>query len=77
VVPVTAGLVAHRLCRDLAARDAEPPDAPSEPPAGGHIPDPAGAAEESDPKDGQEPIAWPPPVAVTRTGLPPARPLGT
>ncbi len=77
VVPVAAGLVAHRLCRDLAARDAEPPDDPSERPPPGDAPAPVAIVDHEPEPDGQEPIAWPPPVAVSRTGLPPARPLGS
>ena len=77
VVPIVAGLLAHRLCRELTARDAEPPDDSSERPPPGDAPAPVAIVDVEPEPDGQEPIAWPPPVAVSRTGLPPARPLET
>ena len=81
VVPLVAGVIAHRLCRDLAARDAEPPDEPQGPPAGGDGPDAAAQhdvpepASQDEPEGELQPVAWPPPASVLRSATPPTRPL--
>ncbi|CAA9278490.1 MAG: Ubiquinol-cytochrome C reductase, cytochrome B subunit [uncultured Acidimicrobiales bacterium] len=81
LVPIIAGLAAHRLCRDLAARDARPPHDPPDPPAGGDQPDAAASSdvestpELDEPEEELEPVAWPPPASVLRSGPPSARPL--
>ena len=78
-VPLAAGLFAHRLCRDLAARDAEPPPEPPDPQGDGPGP-PGGAAAaagngyepDGEGEDGG-PVEWPPPASV----LGPGPPVGT
>ena len=62
LVPIAAGWAAHRLCRDLAARDHEPPEATPEPPPDTGAPEtPAGHEPDGDHPDQ---IEWPPPAAV-------------
>ncbi len=75
VVPVIAGAVAHRLCRDLAARDAEPPadDHPDHPPD--DDPPETAVIEEPEEEEEMRPSIWPTPVASRRAIPPPGRPL--
>ena len=81
VVPVVAGLIAHRLCRDLSARDAEPPDEPPDEPGGGDGPEAAtnddgtAPAPQDEPEEELQPVAWPPPASVLRTRPQPPQPL--
>ena len=72
VVPVVAGVIAYRLCRDLAARDAEPPEGhDEEPPAGGGPHEEAVEEPEPEPERPRPPT----PAPVARLAPPPTHPL--
>ncbi len=70
VVPVVAGAVANRLCRDLAARDGGSPEPPSGPPTNGDAP---AAVEREEPEEAKPPA----PAPVMRSGRPQAQPRGS
>jgi ubiquinol-cytochrome c reductase cytochrome b subunit len=75
VVPVVAGLVTYRLCRDLAARDGESPQDFDDEPRDDDGPDEAASEPEADDDSWITVAPSPEPAVVRRTAAPPATPL--